>query len=84
MLGFKYGGNIDSPEVNAMMEGLQGNFKLGIMAFLPLLVTIVLLLKKVSATLCIIIGSVMGIAVAVFIRNGCGGCIQYILQRVYT
>lgn len=41
VLGFKYGGNIDSPEVNAMMEGLQGNFKLGIMAFLPLLVTIV-------------------------------------------
>lgn len=69
VLGFKYGGNIDSPEVNAMMEGLQGNFKLGIMAFLPLLVTIVLLLKKVSATLCIIIGSVMGIAVAVFYQG---------------
>ena len=45
------------------------NFKLGIMAFLPLLVTIVLLLKKVSATLCIIIGSVMGIAVAVFYQG---------------
>lgn len=69
VLGLKYGGKVDSPEVDALMAGIQENFHMGILTFVPLLITIILLVRKVSATFCIIIGSVSGIVVAILYQG---------------
>jgi len=69
VLGFKYSGQINSPEVDAMMAGLQENFNLGFVAFIPLIITGVMLFKRLPALLCMLAGAVSGVLVAIFYQG---------------
>lgn len=69
VIGLRYGGNIDSASTAAILSGLHENFQLGVIAFLPLLVTGVLLAMKQSALLSILGGAVSGILVAILYQG---------------
>lgn len=69
VMGLNYGGQIDSPEVNLMLEGIESNFKLGFWAFIPLIITVAMLLCKLPALLTILAGAMSGIIVAIFYQG---------------
>ena len=53
VLGINYGGDINSPSTQQLLNGLDSTFKLGFPAFIPLIVTGVLLARRQSALLSI-------------------------------
>jgi len=69
VIGLQYGGSVDSPETIALMNGLQENFHLDLIALLPLIVTALLLIFKQSALMSILGGAVSGILVAIFYQG---------------
>jgi NhaC family Na+:H+ antiporter len=69
VIGLKYNGQIDPAATAELMQGLQSNFKLGFAAFIPLLVTGVLLAKKQSALLSMLCGAVAGIVVSILYQG---------------
>lgn len=69
IVGFKYSGTIDPATTQELLDGLHSNFKLGFVAFIPLIVTAVLLALKQSALLSMLGGALMGIVVAIFYQG---------------
>jgi len=69
-IGFKYkSANLDMENINLVLNTISSNFKIGFIAFLPAVLVIVLLVKKVSPFLSLMIASVAGGAVAIFYQN---------------
>lgn len=69
-IGFKYkGANLDLENINLILGTINSNFKTGFIAFLPAIVVIVLLIKKVSPFLSLMLASVAGGGVAVFYQG---------------
>ena len=57
--------NYDIAEVQSYMQGLSDNFNIGIVSILPMILVVVLLLFKVSATPAILLGALGGGVVAI-------------------
>lgn len=68
-IGLQYQGSIDNASTLALMEGLQDQFQMGFFAFLPMLVTGILLAMKQSSLLAILGGAVIGILVSIFYQG---------------
>ncbi len=69
VLGLRYNGDVASAYSAQLMDGLQSNFRLGLVAFIPLIITGVLLALKQSALLSILGGAVSSILVAIFYQG---------------
>ncbi len=69
VLGINYGGDINSPSTQQLLNGLDSTFKLGFPAFIPLIVTGVLLARRQSALLSILGGAVTGVLIAILYQN---------------
>lgn len=69
ILGMRYGGQVSSAEVDALMLGLEEHFNLGIVALLPIILTAVFLFMKLPVLFCMLAGSVSGIVVAIFYQG---------------
>ena len=71
VLGMSATGNsYDASVVNEILTAITSNFRIGFVTFIPLIVIIVLLIRKIPATSAILCGSVVGILVLVFYQ-GC-------------
>ncbi|MEK5298438.1 Na+/H+ antiporter NhaC family protein [Bacillus sp. FSL R5-0659] len=69
VIGFKYGGSINSSTTKEMVEGIQTNFHLGLPTLIPLVVTGIFLAKKQPALISILSGSVSAIFIAIFYQG---------------
>lgn len=69
VLGLRYNGDVASAYSAQLMDGLQSNFRLGLVAFIPLIITGVLLALKQSALLSLLGGAVSSILVAIFYQG---------------
>ncbi len=69
-LGFTYGGNqYDSNSINATMTALTQYFNINVVLLLPLVVVIVLLVKKFPAIQSILAGAVLGVIFAMIFQK---------------
>ena len=68
-IGFKYSGTLDLSSVNALTDGLKGHFNMGFWAFIPLIVTVGLMLFKVPSLLAMLSGAITAIVVAIFYQG---------------
>ena len=60
--GFTVGGNTaDMTQINIVMESLQSNFNISLLAFIPMIIVIILLVLKLPSLPVITFGSVLGI-----------------------
>lgn len=66
VMGFYHEGNEMSPEqINVILNGLSSNFNLGFGAVLPILLVLIMLLKRCTPIISITSGALCGVAVAV-------------------
>lgn len=68
-LGFKVSGTADFTLIDQISNGLSENFKLGIITVLPMIVVIIMLLKKKSPAQSILAGVILGIIIAIFYQG---------------
>ncbi|WP_432405552.1 Na+/H+ antiporter NhaC [Wukongibacter sp. M2B1] len=69
IIGFRYGGSIDIDGTAELMNGLESNFNLGIVALIPMVVTGVMLVLKETALVSILGGAVSAIFVSIFYQH---------------
>ncbi|MDI5893196.1 Na+/H+ antiporter NhaC [Halomonas rhizosphaerae] len=67
-MGFDSGG-VDTSRTDRLLQGIQENYSVGLLAFLPPLVVLVLAYRRVSALAVMVIGSLVGGAMAVAIQG---------------
>lgn len=68
-LGFKVSGTADFTLIEQISLGLADNFKLGFVTLLPMVIVIIMLLKKKSPAQSILAGVILGILVAIFYQG---------------
>ncbi|KOA20821.1 malate-2H(+)/Na(+)-lactate antiporter [Clostridium homopropionicum DSM 5847] len=69
-IGFKYkSANLDMGNIDLILNTISSNFKIGFIAFLPAVLVIVLLAKRVSPFLSLMLASVAGGIVAIFYQG---------------
>ena len=70
IMGFHHASNSMSPEqIELILHGLSAHFNLGIGAILPVIIVLIMLLKRCSPILSITCGALSGVAVAVIFNN---------------
>lgn len=70
VIGFKYAGNnLDQQGILAIMNGIAGTFKLGVIPLLPAILVFSLLVMKRPAVSSIMIGAVAGALVAILYQD---------------
>ncbi|MBQ6249830.1 MAG: hypothetical protein IJJ88_06415, partial [Oscillospiraceae bacterium] len=69
VLGWRYGGGVAADSVSAMSDALQSAFRLGLPAFLPLLVLVGCILCKIPAIPSLFLGCVTGGVYAVAVQG---------------
>ena len=70
VMGFYHEGNEMSPEqINVILNGLSSNFNLGFGAILPILLVLIMLLKRCTPIISITSGALCGVVVAVLFNN---------------
>ncbi|RTR05204.1 Na+/H+ antiporter NhaC [Halomonas nitroreducens] len=67
-LGYNTGG-VDTSQTDRLLQGIQENYAVGLLAFLPPLVVVVLAYLRVSALAVMVIGSLVGAAMAVALQG---------------
>lgn len=69
-MGFRASnGVVDSETINEILSDLSGNFNLGFMTMIPILITIVLSVKKFHPLVAMYSGIIAGVLVAIFIQG---------------
>lgn len=70
VIGMGFDGNgVDTSRTDRLLAGIQENYSVGLLAFLPPLVVLVLAYRRVSALAVMVIGSLVGAAMAVAIQG---------------
>lgn len=79
-LGFKYGsGEFDTANINVILTTLEKNFTLNIFMILPLILLVIMILKKVPALLAMGIAALIGLIFAmIFQGDSLGQAIGYL------
>ncbi|TLF52592.1 Na+/H+ antiporter NhaC [Halomonas urmiana] len=67
-MGFD-GSSVDTSRTDRLLAGIQENYSVGLLAFLPPLVVLMLAYRRVSALAVMVIGSLVGAAMAVAIQG---------------
>ncbi|MCK2183612.1 Na+/H+ antiporter NhaC [Halomonas getboli] len=62
-------GGIDTPQTDQLLQGIQANYSVSLLAFLPPLVVVVLAYSRVNALAVMVIGSLVGAAMAVGVQG---------------
>ncbi|ATJ83287.1 Na+/H+ antiporter NhaC [Halomonas beimenensis] len=66
LIGMGYdSGNVDTSQTDRLLAGIRENYSVGLVAFLPPLIVLVLAYRRVNALAVMVIGSLVGAAMAV-------------------
>ncbi|MCT4597845.1 MAG: Na+/H+ antiporter NhaC [Vallitalea sp.] len=69
ILGARYVGEINSPEIVEMQNGLSNTFNLSFICFLPIIIVLILSFMKFPSIPTLLIGILSGILVAIFVQG---------------
>ncbi|MRI34498.1 Na+/H+ antiporter NhaC [Endozoicomonas sp. OPT23] len=67
--GLQFGGNADMAQVEAVMQVMDSNFNISLMAFIPVIAVLLMLSKKLPSYPVIMFGSALGIVWAVLFQD---------------
>lgn len=69
VIGRNYEGSLEGTSINAILQGLAGEFNLSLLAFVPPLLVVILAVKKIPAIVAIMISILVSCAVAAFTQG---------------
>ncbi|WP_417292426.1 Na+/H+ antiporter NhaC [Desulfovibrio porci] len=65
ILGFQHSGDISSGQLTTILNGLDSHFRIGVIPALPMLLVLILLLRRSNPVVAITSGALFGVAIAV-------------------
>lgn len=86
ILGFKYSGNgeVDSKLVETILETLDKTFNINLLMLIPIIVVLILSVKKVNSIIALSVGTGLGVIFAVFFQEASIGQALNVLNIGYV